>query len=354
MDVKMMTETVDPGAVNQIYQIAKAPAMEGSVIRVMPDVHKGVESVVGFTAKNFTRMAPSLLGNDIGCGVMAANFGPEQWDLKQLDRIIREKIQKESIFYDHQVVNSIEKLNCYWKLEEPLDVMARSIGTLGGGNHFIELDEDEDRNFWLVIHTGSRLIGPAIAKAYQREAEDYCGTNERLPWLPDIAIDPYFEDLERVYELAYRNCYTILGTIASEMKRTYRKRIWVKHNYIDRTNPLRLILRKGAIDARKGTEVIIPLNMRDGCILGVGKGNPDWNESAPHGAGRKLSRSMAKEILTMQEFEADMKGIYTASVRKSKLSEAPRAYKEKAELLKSLSETVTVKEILKPVYNFKA
>jgi RNA-splicing ligase RtcB len=389
-NLQIFTEHVEPQAVNQIYEIVKSPAMSGASIRIMPDVHQGKGCVIGFTAKDFAHVIPNLIGVDISCGMLTMKVEETDIDLEKLDMVISCHVpagHEVSEVVDPVGEHLIEQLRCRKELRNK-DHLLRSIGSLGGGNHFIELDKEEETGiYYLIIHTGSRNLGKQVAEIYQKKAVAYvrsCSDErqkliakykaagrerelegvlkamktpkvpEDLCWLSDADRDDYYHDMKLLEMFAFRNRQMIMKTICQQMGWEIGNFFETVHNYIDFSDEGHPVIRKGAISAKEGESVLIPLNMRDGCILGVGKGNPDWNESAPHGAGRAMSRSQAKELISIEDFQKSMTGIYSSSVTTATLDESPFAYKSKDWILETLSETVEIVSVLKPVYNFKA
>lgn len=388
-NLKIFADYVEPQAVNQIYEITKSPAMDGASIRIMPDVHQGAGCVIGFTAKGYKQIIPNIVGVDISCGMLTVNCGTQPIHLKHLDRVISDTIPS-----GHQVSEQIDpvgeqiikQLRCSKALRNK-DHLLRSIGSLGGGNHFIEVDVDSQGNQYLIIHTGSRNLGKQVAEYYQTKAVSYVRSAasdrqnliaeykaagrekelesvlKQLP-VPKVAKDlcwlskedeaDYYTDMQLLQQFASRNRQMIAHRICDQMQLQPIDSFETIHNYIDFEHPEMPVIRKGAISAKAGERVLIPLNMRDGCILGVGKGNPDWNESAPHGAGRIMSRSQAKERISMDMFQEAMRGIYSTSVTKSTLDESPFAYKAKELILNRITETIDILDVLQPIYNFKA
>ena len=393
MDVKIFTDNVEGQARNQIYTLAKQPAFSDCKIRIMPDVHAGAGCVIGFTADLGDKVIPNIVGVDIGCGMLCVSLGNVDIDYALLDKVIRKyipsgrEVNKEASSFVEEIVS---QLYCKDRLND-LPRLYRSLGTLGGGNHFIEIDVDEDNNKYLVIHTGSRNLGKQVADIYQRMAiDDISGKNnlpseitslierlkaegrekeinteiaklkntkrelsvpQELCYLTGLHRDMYLHDMRLCQGFAEANRDSIAKTIMKQMGLEKISVFTSIHNYIDHDNN---IVRKGAISAYEGQRVIIPMNMRDGCIIGIGKGNEDWNCSAPHGAGRLMSRSVAKEQIAMEDYEKSMEGIYTTSVCRSTLDESPFAYKPMDEILSYIGDTIEVEKIVKPVYNFKA
>lgn len=398
-DLKIFTENIEPQALNQIYTLIKQPAFADCKVRIMPDVHAGAGCVIGFTADLGDKVIPNIVGVDIGCGMETVELGNIDIDLAKLDEVIRKHVpngrnvhEKEDNF--SEII--INQLYCKDRLKN-VDWLKRSGGTLGGGNHFIEIDIDDDGNKYLVIHSGSRNIGKQVAEIYQQMAiddlsgansleeetkkliEDYKRTGRQkdiqrgiaelkrkfqpklsvpkeLSYLTGEHREMYLHDMRLCQDFAQVNRFMISEQILrnllwySESARIFNTFETI-HNYIEHdTN----IVRKGAISAKEGETVLIPINMRDGCIIGRGKGNADWNYSAPHGAGRVMSRSKAKETVSLEEFEQSMQGIYTTSVNRSTIDESPMAYKPIEEIVANIQDTVEIVKIIKPIYNFKA
>ncbi len=389
-DIKIFTENIEPEAVNQIYNLITKPPFHDSKVRIMPDVHFGSGCVVGFTATLSNMVIPSVIGVDIGCGMLTVKLGKISPDLEGLDKFINENIPSGSRVHDSygRDMAFVEKLRCKESLED-FDRVMRSLGTLGGGNHFIELDKDEDDNIYLVIHSGSRNLGLQVAKLYQRLAVDACKNaaksekervhkallkEKRIAEIPDALskisekysarsktpaeycyfegdeCDDYMHDMRICQEFAAKNRRKIADDIMKYLSVYKAEFFETFHNYIDEN----MVVRKGAIAASKGQRVIIPMNMKDGCIIARGKGNPDWNFSAPHGAGRLVSRGEAKELFTLDEYKLEMQGVYTSSATLSTIDESPMAYKPMNEIVSLISPTVEIERIIKPIYNFKA
>lgn len=398
-DLKIFTENIEPQALNQIYTLIKQPAFADCKVRVMPDVHAGAGCVIGFTADLGDKVIPNIVGVDIGCGMRVVELGNIDIDLVKLDEIIRKYVPSGRNVHETEddfSENIINHLYCKNSLKNA-DWLKRSCGTLGGGNHFVELDIDDSGNKYLVIHSGSRNIGKQVAEIYQQMAiDDLSGTNnleeetkkliedykrtgrhkdiqrgiadlkrkfepklsvpKELSYLTGEHREMYLHDMKLCQEFAQINRFMISEQILrnllwySESAKIFNAFETI-HNYIEHdTN----IVRKGAISAKEGEIVLIPINMRDGCIIGKGKGNADWNYSAPHGAGRIMSRSKAKETVTLEEFEKSMHGIYTTSVNRSTIDESPMAYKPIEEIVANIQDTVEIVKIIKPIYNFKA
>ncbi|MDE1547794.1 RtcB family protein [Jeotgalibaca caeni] len=365
-EAKIFTTNIDEETLNQVRRLVDHPYANGSTIRIMPDTHIGKGAVVGTTMTFTDKIVPDVVGVDIGCGMFVAELGNlrvERRELERLDAAIKKHVPSGTGIRNqpHGFIRSIDLDSLYVPLEN-LDRIRRSLGSLGGGNHFIELNEDESGNLFLIIHSGSRSLGQQVAKFHQQKAIRYWQSkgNKTVEGHP---IDPEFAYLEGddmkqyLFDMALTQRYAHLNRKAMMMEITQAmgwqpvRTFDVVHNYLDLKQR---IIRKGAISAQKGEEILIPINMRDGSILARGKGNPDWNDSAPHGAGRLLSRTQARKQLKLNEFQQAMKGIYSTSVRKATLDEAPFAYKPLEEILERTKETMEDVQILKPLYNFKA
>lgn len=366
---KVFIDTIDEETVKQIYQFLNNPAFQNSQIRIMPDCHSGKGAVVGFTMTLNNYVIPNIVGVDIGCGMGMVPLGDIDIDLKELDKFIHENIpagfaingdtkfwKKLSMTFYYPEIDRIKLIS--EKIEQSVNV-EKSLGSLGGGNHFIEVDVDERGNKYLIVHSGSRNFGLKVCEYHQKQAKNLMNemfigdAYKNLEFLPmDKGGEDYLKDMRWVQKYAEYNREVILTKIMN----FYFKKIPIQisnciHNYIDMDQK---IIRKGAISAKWGEEVIIPLNMRDGVILGVGKGNPDWNYSAPHGAGRILSRKKAKAEIKLEDYKASMEGIYTTCVSDSTIDESAFAYKDKQLIIDAIQETVEIKRVIKPIYNFKA
>jgi RNA-splicing ligase RtcB len=351
---------VDQYAIAQVQMISDIEAAKGSKIRVMPDVHPGKVGPIGLTMTVTDAVLPALIGIDIGCGMSMVKIGKIRKDFQKLDTVIRDNVpvgfkirntvHKDATGFD------LGRLNCYKHIRE--DKAMLSIGTLGGGNHFIELDADENGEGYLIIHSGSRHLGKEVAEYYMDKGHRYLMEHGKenvpfeLTYLTDELLSDYLHDIQVVQEYADLNRRVIALEIIKGMKWKIKEEVSCIHNYVDSsgTEP---VLRKGAISARENEDVIIPINMRDGVILGTGKGNEDWNCSAPHGAGRISSREQVTTSHTVSEFKASMKGIYTSCIGKDTLDEAPFAYRDIDYIKEAVKETVEITKILKPVYNYK-
>lgn len=401
-DAVIYTDDIDELACEQITELCNHFAFRNSVIRIMPDCHAGNGCVIGFTAVlNEKKIIPNIVGVDIGCGVMSTIFKTEQEiDFKQLDEFIRKRIPSGMCFRESpseyvnshpELVSEVDDICHIIKAKEKKDIFINSIGTLGGGNHFIEIDMLSDNTYMLAVHTGSRSLGLNICKYFQRqgsivdlelkqsinEKHKTASTQEEhmkiqqavgnmqkvsdeLACISDKYYDSYVSCMIKAirYASANRTCISdkIMDYLVKNENAEISERFDTIHNYIERCNDgsNRIIIRKGAISANAGQRLCIPLNMRDGIIIGTGKGNAEWNYSAPHGSGRSLSRSQAKQILSMDEYISSMKDIFTWSVTESTIDESPMAYKPSNELLGYLEDTVDINCIAKTIYNFKA
>lgn len=409
-DLKIFTDNIEQEAIDQINILLEQPAFADCKVRIMPDVHAGAGCVIGFTADLGDKVIPNIVGVDIGCGMFTVELGRidtgindktdssivnyvTDIDYEKLDNVIRTCIPSGRNVHEeiNYIFPELKNLRCYNKLKN-IDWLERSMGTLGGGNHFIEIDEGFEGRKYLVIHTGSRNLGKQVADYYQNLAVELMIGRDKLAYERDRLIAEYkdqgrsSEIQDAIKELRntwrkktndipkelcyltgkYRDDYIYDMKICQRFAKQNRLMIALKimlsmgwysidlfetvHNYIDESN----MIRKGAISAKKGEKVLIPINMRDGSLLCVGKGNEDWNCSAPHGAGRIMSRSKARESISMESFRESMTGIYTTSVCESTIDESPMAYKSMNEIINNTKDTVDILDVLKPVYNFKA
>lgn len=378
---------VEDSVNSQVLDFCNSPAAENSNIVIMPDCHSGSGCVIGTTATVKNKVIPNTVGVDIGCGVSVVKIDKTNLDLEKLDKVIHDKIpagQKvnKSPYKDSEKLK-LEELKCLKEID--INRAHKSIGTLGGGNHFIEANKDKEGNIYICVHSGSRYLGKQCAEHYQRIAykklkEKNVNMNEEvikeykkmgktaeiayaLKKLPKERLDyalaylvgedfeDYLHDMDIVQNYAKINRAVMLEKILYYMDLKMVEEFSSVHNYIDVKNK---ILRKGAISAAEGEKVIIPINMRDGSIIGIGKGNAAWNYSAPHGAGRIYSRGGARRNISLEEFQKAMEGIYSSCVQNSTIDEAPMAYKSIDAILPFLTESVEVKDIIKPIYNFKA
>ncbi len=383
---------VEDEAIEQIRRMCDHEFTRDSKVRIMPDVHAGKGCTIGTTMTITDKAVPNIVGVDIGCGMYTVNLGKADIDFKRVDEAAHFIPSGRNVWDGRKEKFDLTKLKCYRNLKET-KWLERSLGTLGGGNHFIEIDEASDGTKYLVIHSGSRNLGKQVAEHYQQLAielnrgiEDYLKARDeiirsykaqrrkneiqaalkQLSWDKANKETTIPEDLCFLYG-RYLEDYLYDAVICQEFARRSREKMaeilidytgmtagegfHTIHNYIDTDE---MIIRKGAIAAHKGEKVLIPINMRDGSILAAGKGNPEWNYSAPHGAGRIMSRTKAKNTLSLEEYKRSMEGIYTTSVNEATLDEAPGAYKSLEDIIEVIKESVDVIDIMKPVYNFKA
>ena len=393
---KVFTDVLDNACVQQIQGLLNLEVFKDARVRIMPDCHAGASCVIGFTADLGDKVIPNIVGVDIGCGMLTVQLGKIDIDYLELDRIIHERIPYGRNVNESRLMRfpQLQEMYCYRELKDTKSI-ERSIGSLGGGNHFIEIDVDEDDNKYLVIHTGSRQLGKQTAEYYQKVATGlHTGWGEL--WKQEEEIKKEYkeagrrDEIKEVIKELHRNfhqtapdmpleyCYLsgmytekylhdmrICQTFADENRKMIAKQIvegygfrpighfTTVHNYIDHESN---IIRKGAVSARKGEMLLIPINMRDGSLLCIGKGNDDWNCSAPHGAGRLLSRMDSREKFTLEEYQKTMQeaGIYSTSIDRSTLDECPMAYKGMKDIVDNIEPTAEIIKILKPVYNFKA
>ena len=351
---------IDDYAKAQIKMICDNDISLGSKIRIMPDCHPGKVGPIGLTMTVTNKVIPQLMGIDIGCGMLVSKIKVRNIEFPKLDKVIRENVPAGFVIrkapHNKADFGAISDLRCIRAING--DKALKSLGTLGGGNHFIEIDKGED-GYYIIIHSGSRHLGVDVADYYTENARRrLVNMGKDVPYETAYVEGPLMEDY--LHDAAIATAYAslnreiILHEILKGMKWKEEERYESIHNYIatlpDGTN----ILRKGAASAQKGEPVIIPINMRDGVILGTGKGNPEWNWSAPHGSGRKIKRIEVQNGYTVSAFKKDMQGIYSTSVCAETLDEAPVAYRAIDEILPVIKDTVEVKEVLKPVYNFKA
>lgn len=349
---KVFTDEVDQASISQVIDLLNQPFSEGSTIRMMPDIHAGAGCTIGTTMTIHGKVCPNLVGVDIGCGMLVLPLGEVTLDLEKLDKVIHERIpagfDKRSTPHYLLAAGQIDTLLREIKAEVNIPLAEHSLGTLGGGNHFIEVDKDDDGHLFLVIHTGSRHLGLEVANYYQKKAG-----GGPLDYLEGQDFEDYIHDMRLVQRFASFNRKAILLDILeyAEIDGDPNISFETIHNYIDTEH---MILRKGSVSARAGELLLIPINMRDGSLICIGEGNEDWNCSAPHGAGRLFSRGEAKRRFTVDEFENEMDGIYTTSVSQSTLDECPMAYKSMDSILANIGPTAEVFSIIKPIYNFKA
>lgn len=385
---KIFTENVEEGAIKQIKALCDMEAYKDSQIRIMPDVHAGIGATIGTTMTLHGKVTPNLVGVDIGCGMTVASF-PNDIDFEKLDAVIHSRIPSGMSVRDtpHPFINNVNLSAIYCFSESSLSYEKCSLGTLGGGNHFIEVDRNDNRQHYLVVHSGSRHLGTLVAKYYQKKAIDSlkgttsedvgalirhlkeqgrqreiqaaletlskhaCPVDEALAYCEGKFFDGYIHDMGIVQNFATWNRRAIIDEIAKGLGVPVTILFETIHNYIDLEA---MILRKGSVSAKEGEKLIIPMNMRDGSLICVGRGNPDWNYSAPHGAGRLYSRAEAKRRFNLDEYKQSMEGIYSTSIDMGTIDESPMAYKQMDEIIANIADTVDVTDVIKPVYNFKA
>ena len=383
-------KVIEDEAIEQIRRMCDYPMTEGSVIRIMPDVHAGKGCTIGTTMTITDKAVPNVVGVDIGCGMYTVRLAQREIDMEKLDEAAHYIPSGKHVWEGRQERFDLTELRCYRALKDT-KWLERSLGTLGGGNHFIEVDAAADGAKYLVVHSGSRNLGKQVAEYYQQLAIDldkgkeeyfqkkdaliaeYKAAGRRaeiqkalkqLRWssrettIPEDLcfvygqyLEDYLFDVEICQRFARRNREKMAEILTARSGLTALDAFHTIHNYIDTEE---MILRKGAIAAHKGEKVLIPINMRDGSVLAVGKGNPEWNYSAPHGAGRIMSRTAARASLDMEEYRREMAGVYTTSVCEGTIDEAPMAYKSLEDIIDVIEESVEVIEVLKPIYNFKA
>lgn len=356
-EAKIFTDDVEPYAEAQVKMICDNEVADGSRICMMPDIHPGKVGPIGLSMTVTNKVIPQLLGTDIGCGMTCVKINRNTAEFQKLDRVIRENvpsgfaIRKEP---HHMAAEfSYEELHCVAHIN--VERAGRSLGTLGGGNHFIELDRGDDGCMYLTVHTGSRHLGEEVAEYYTKLAHQLLKERGRevpyyMSYLEGGEKEAYIEDAQMIQRYAQWNREIIVREIVKGMKWKALELFSVAHNYLDASG----VLRKGAISARNGEKLIIPVNMKEGIILGLGKGNAEWNHSAPHGSGRKLKRRDVKSQYTVSAFKKEMKGIYSSCVGVETLDEAPFAYRSIEEIAERIKDTIEITQMLKPVYNYKA
>ena len=387
---KIFTDIVDEASISQVLLLLNQEFTSDSKIRLMPDIHAGSGCTIGTTMTITDKIVPNLVGVDIGCGMETVKIKEKHIELQKLDKLIYEKIPsgfniREKAHRYFKEIN-LEELYCYKQIDSKR--AEKSLGTLGGGNHFIEADKDDDGAIYLVVHSGSRHLGLEVANYYQEEGYKVLNgsanndvnalieqlkaqgrkreiqksiaalkntkrTNipKQLAYVSGDLFKQYIHDMKIIQRYAELNRQAMMDEIVKGMKLHITEQFTTIHNYID---PDAMILRKGAVSARKNEKLLIPINMRDGSLICIGKGNDDWNQSAPHGAGRLMSRSAAKESFTVSEFKKQMDGIFTTSVSRSTLDECPMAYKGMGDIVNNIGDTAEITQIIKPIYNFKA
>lgn len=389
---KVYTDVVEDTALGQIKALCDQEFAKGSRIRIMPDVHAGAGCTIGTTMTIRDAVVPNLVGVDIGCGMETIRLRGRHLELEKLDKLIYEKIPSGFAVRDkaHKRNDDIDltQLRCLRPARIHMDRAVRSLGTLGGGNHFIEVDKDEEGNLYVVIHSGSRHLGLEVAEYYQEQAhrslsgvsrkdikkliENYKRTGRQqeiqaameamkaqvktevpkaLAYCHGELMDDYIHDMKIVQRFAMLNRKAMMDELIRGMKLKIEEEFTTIHNYIDTDT---MILRKGAVSAEKGEKLLIPINMRDGSLICIGKGNEEWNCSAPHGAGRLMSRRKAKESYTVSQFKKEMAGIFTTSVNAQTLDECPMAYKGMEDIVENIGDTAKIEKVIKPIYNFKA
>lgn len=401
---KIYTDSVDNSTYSQIQTLCNSEAFRDSQIRIMPDCHAGIGCVIGTTMTLVDKVTPNIVGIDIGCGMLAIKLKEKRINLPEFDSVIRtyigsgrDKAKVKTVSFNDE----LSDLRCLKvKKNQPIRLQYAhdSLGTLGGGNHFIELDRDSEDNIWLVIHTGSRHLGIEVCNWYQNQAwlnlkfkanngnkathqealiaelksqgrfsdiekeikkfdKTYMEVDPSIPfefaYCEGSLMDDYIHDMAITQRHAFKNRHTIAEIILKRAKLHQVDSIESVHNYIDTD---KMILRKGAVSAKDGELLVIPINMRDGTLICRGKGNPDWNFSAPHGAGRLFSRSAAKQSFTVSEFKRTMKehNVFSTSINSSTLNECPMAYKPIESITSNIADTVDIIDAIKPIYNFKA
>lgn len=394
---KVYTQYVEETAIGQIIRMMSAPITENAQVRIMPDVHAGKGSTIGTSIalqgkREDWKVSPNIVGVDIGCGMLSYKLNTSDLDLEKIDKIISQYIPSGHSVHNKSIdETSVREMldSMTFDVSNP-DRISKSLGSLGGGNHFIEIAVNEIDEYWLTVHSGSRNLGLQVAQYHQnkavkslegsnidrenmianlksqgRESEieralqeerfkvKQIGIEKDLAYLTGAELDDYLNDLQIAQKFAAMNRKTMLDIIVKEygISHDEKESFDSIHNYMDIENG---IIRKGATDASKGVRLIIPLNMRDGSLICVGKGNPDWNHSAPHGAGRSMSRSKAKNDLSMDDYKDQMRNVYTTSVVESTLDEAPGAYKSSDNILNNITDTVDLIHHIKPIYNYKA
>jgi len=360
------TTAIEPYALSQLQMLCDNETAKGCIIRVMPDVHPGKVCTIGLTMTLGDKLMPNLLGIDLGCGMTLAQIKGKNIEFQKLDKVIRDKVPAGFNIRAnaHRWADDFdfESLRCYKHIK--VDKATLSLGTLGGGNHFIEVDKDDEGNLYVVIHSGSRHLGKEVTEHYLNVGQKELAANRinipyELTYLSGSNLEDYLHDIQIVQEYSALNREIIIDELVKGMKWKVLDGYSCIHNYVDYSNETIAtfhspILRKGAISAKAGEKVIIPINMRDGIILGTGLGNADWNCSAPHGSGRLMKRDDVKASYTVSAFKSEMKGIYSSCIGKETLDEAPFAYRSMDEILEVIGDTVKVEKAIRPIYNFKA
>lgn len=385
-------KVVEEEAIEQIRRMCSYALTENSKVRIMPDVHAGKGCTIGTTMTVEGKACPNVVGVDIGCGMYTVMLSEKEIDFEKVDEACHFIPSGMNVWEGRIERFDLTALRCYRSLRDSRR-LERSLGTLGGGNHFIEIDKAADGTYYLVIHSGSRNLGKQVAEIYQQLAidlhagkEDYFARRDEIIrtykeegrrseiqsalkeldktykakvseipddicWLYGSFLEDYLHDVEVCQDFAKRSREKMAEIILERTGMTAVESFHTIHNYIDTKE---MILRKGAIAAHDGEKVLIPINMRDGSVIAIGRGNPEWNFSAPHGAGRIMSRTKAKETLDMEAYKEAMAGIYTTSVNEKTIDEAPMAYKSLDDIIDVIRDSVDIIDIMKPVYNFKA
>ncbi len=356
----VMTDVIDEETLEQIRNFLNHPAFAGGRIVIMPDTHAGVGAVIGFTMPMNEYIIPNIVGVDIGCGIESYCLGAIDIDFSKLDSFIRRNIPSGFAIREQTTTPIFPEINeglaeLARKIGMDINRAFNSIGTLGGGNHFIEIGSDSRKRSWLTIHTGSRNFGYQVANYHQDRAKASM-FGKVFPGLEYLHIDKggieYLEDMKFAQLYAENNRQAIASKLLTYLAVSQPEDVIKSvHNYISFQDK---IIRKGAISAHAGEKLVIPMNMRDGIIMGIGKGNPEWNYSAPHGAGRVLSRRQAKRTLDLKEYEESMQGIWSSCISPKTIDESPRAYKPMELILAAIEDSVEVLDVIKPLYNFKA
>ena len=387
---KIFTDTVEEGALAQIKLLCDQAFTAGSRIRIMPDVHMGAGCTIGTTMTISDKIVPNLVGVDIGCGMETVRLREKRIDMSKLDKLIHSAIPSgfDIRKQPHRYVDEIDlgQLHCRKAVNTRRGEL--SIGTLGGGNHFIEVDKAEDGTLYLVVHSGSRKLGLEVATYYQEQAYRQCsgstqadidalierlkaegrhkeidaavkalknakntGIPKSLAYVSGELFEQYIHDMKLMQQFAALNRRAIMDELIRGMKLTVEEQFTTIHNYVDTDS---MVLRKGAVSARAGEKLLIPINMRDGSLICIGKGNEEWNCSAPHGAGRLMSRTQAKQRFTLAQFKEQMDGVYSTTISRDTLDECPMAYKPMDDILRHIGDTVEVACVIRAVYNFKA
>lgn len=387
---KIFTDVVDSASIAQVQELCNQEFTVQSRIRLMPDIHAGKGCTIGTTMTIADKVVPNLVGVDIGCGMETVRIRESRLELEKLDKLIYSRIPSGFSIREkaHRYLDKIDLSQLYCAGHVDLLRAEKSIGTLGGGNHFIEVDKDDEGNLYIVVHSGSRHLGVEVASYYQdqgyrvlnrtdeasvkafveqlkaqgrdkeiqKELKKLKNTKRtsvprELAYVQGVLFEQYIHDMKLVQQFAMLNRQAMMDEILKGMKLHVEEQFTTIHNYIDTDH---MILRKGAVSAQAGEKLLIPINMRDGSLICVGKGNADWNFSAPHGAGRLMSRAQAKQSFTVSEFKKQMAQIYTTSVNKTTLDECPMAYKGMDAILDNIGPTAQVVKIIRPIYNFKA